>query len=149
MLTGYLRSRGHKISENSVAKIVKSITPVAVTERRILANRQLNPKPYHADYFGQKVHIDQNEKLVMYGVTHVIARDGYSGMVVATSTMPIKNNLTIYEEIFRYVSNSPFSFEIMSFGKKHNEQHQVFAYGYHNFNFLRPQTSIGQFRYRA
>lgn len=103
MLTGYLRSNGIKISETSVGKVVKSITPVAVRERRMQADRQLNPKPYNADYFGQKLHIDQNEKLVMYGVTHVIARDGYSGMVVATSTMPIKNNLIIYEEIFRFV----------------------------------------------
>ena len=48
-----------------------------------------------------KLHIDQNEKLVMYDTTHVIARDGYSGMVVAIATMPVKNNLTMYEEIFR------------------------------------------------
>ena len=48
-----------------------------------------------------KLHIDQNEKLVMYGTTHVIARDDYSGMVVAIATMQVKNNLTIYEEIFR------------------------------------------------
>ena len=37
----------------------------------------------------------------MYGATHVIARDGYSGMVVAIATLPIKNKLTIYEKIFR------------------------------------------------
>ena len=49
----------------------------------------------------QKLHVDQNEKLAVYRATHVIARDGYSEMVVAVATMPIKNNLTIYEEIFR------------------------------------------------
>lgn len=37
----------------------------------------------------------------MYGVTHVCARDGYSGMIVAFTTMPIKNNLLIYDHIFR------------------------------------------------
>ena len=101
MLTGYLRSKGTSISENTVAKVMKKIHPYHVSERHFKAGRSLNPKPYHADYFGQKLHIDQNEKLVMYGTTHVIARDGYSGMVVAIATMPIKNNLTIYEEIFR------------------------------------------------
>ena len=101
MLTSYLRSKGTSISENIVAKLMKEIYPYHASERHFKAARHLNPKPYHADYFGQKLHIDQNEKLVMYGTTHVIARDGYSGMVVAIATMPIKNNLTIYEEIFR------------------------------------------------
>ena len=36
----------------------------------------------------------------MFGVTHVMARDGYSGMIVAFSTMPVKNNLIIYDEIY-------------------------------------------------
>ena len=30
-----------------------------------------------------------------------MARDGFSGMIVAASTMPIKNNLVIYEEIYQ------------------------------------------------
>ena len=37
----------------------------------------------------------------MFGVTHAMARDGYSGMIVAFSTMPVKNNLIIYEKIYR------------------------------------------------
>lgn len=45
--------------------------------------------------------MDQNEKLAMFGVTHVVAVDGFSKKVVAHSTMPIKNNLTIYEDVFR------------------------------------------------
>ena len=36
----------------------------------------------------------------MFEVTHVMARDGYSGMIVAISTMPVKNNLIIYYEIY-------------------------------------------------
>ena len=39
----------------------------------------------------------------MFGVTHVVAIDGYSGKLVGHSTMPIKNNLTIYEEVYRCV----------------------------------------------
>ena len=52
---------------------------------------------------GHKLHMDQNEKLVMFGVTHVIAVDGYSNKIVANATMPVKNNLAIYEEVYRSV----------------------------------------------
>ena len=61
-----------------------------------------NPIRYAANYFGHKLHIDQNEKLAGFGVTHVLARDGYSGKVVSFLTLPVKNNVAIYDEIFRY-----------------------------------------------
>lgn len=48
-----------------------------------------------------KVHIDQNEKLVMFGVTHVCAVDGYSGKIVGFATMARKNNALIYEHLYR------------------------------------------------
>ena len=101
MVTSYLRSMGTSISENTVVKVMKKIYPYHASEKHFKAARNLNPKPYHVDYFGQKLYVDQNEKIVMYGATHVIARDGYSGMVVVIATMAIKNNLTIYEQIFR------------------------------------------------
>ena len=65
------------------------------------AGRSFNTKVYKADYFGHKMHVDQTEKLVMYGVTHVVARDRYSGMITGYTTMAIKNNLTMYEKMFR------------------------------------------------
>ena len=46
----------------------------------------VNPVQYAALYFGHKLHIDQNEKLKMYGVTHVVARDGFSGKIAYSST---------------------------------------------------------------
>ena len=49
-------------------------------------------------YFCRKLHLDQNEKRVMYGVTQNAGIDGYSGMVVTFHTMPKKNAITIYEE---------------------------------------------------
>ena len=61
----------------------------------------MNPIPYRADYFGHKLHIDQNEKLVMFGVTHICAVDGYSGKIVEFVTMPVKNNVEIYAHFFR------------------------------------------------
>ncbi len=54
--------------------------------------RQVNPIPYTATYFGEKLHIDQNEKLIMYGVTHVCAIDGFSGKIVGLVSMAVKNN---------------------------------------------------------
>ena len=62
MLTGYLRSKGTSISENTVAKVTKKIYPYHASERHFKAAQNLNPNLYHADYFGQKLHVDQNQK---------------------------------------------------------------------------------------
>ena len=64
--------------------------------------RQTNPIPYCADYPGHKVNIDQNEKLVMYGVPHVAAVDGYSGLIAGLVTMPVKNPILVYDMLYRY-----------------------------------------------
>ena len=61
----------------------------------------MNPVPYFADYFGHRVLIDQNAKVVMYCVTHVCTRDVFSGKIVGFVTMPVKNNLEIYNHLFR------------------------------------------------
>ena len=42
---------------------------------------------YQVRFFGEKLHMDQNEKCVMFGVTHVVAVDGYS---------PPKKTILIY-----------------------------------------------------
>ena len=49
------------------------------------------------EFFGEQLHIDQNEQ---FGVTHVCAVDGFSGMIVGFVTMPIKNNRIIYESLY-------------------------------------------------
>ena len=36
----------------------------------------------------------------MFGVTHIMAVDGYSGKIVALSTMPVKNCVVIYEYVY-------------------------------------------------
>ena len=48
-----------------------------------------------------KLHLDQNVKLVHYGVTYVLARDGYSGKIVAAAMMSRKNTMIIYEQVYR------------------------------------------------
>ena len=101
MLTGALRSKGITIGETTVGKTLREVNPVAQKKREVTAGRSLNPKVYRADYFGQKVHYDQNEKLGMFGVVHVCARDGYSGMIIGYSTMPKKNNIAICDEVYK------------------------------------------------
>ena len=102
MLTGFLRQRyGTVFGEQRVGKTLATISPRKHHRRRNETAKLLNPIPYRADYFGHKLHIDQNEKLAMYGVTHVAAIDGHSRFVVAAKTMAIKNNEIIYSHIYR------------------------------------------------
>lgn len=103
MITGYLNQKhpGKGFGEARVGRALSKVHPRYNTRRRNNIARLTNPIPYRADYFGHKLHIDQNEKLIRYGTTHVIAIDGHSRFIVAHSIMSIKNNLVIYEEVFR------------------------------------------------
>lgn len=102
MMTGYLAQKHNiRIGDKRVGKALGLVNPENHRGRRNDTTRMLNPIPYRADYFGHKLHLDQNEKLVMYGATHVVAIDGHSRFIVGFSTMPIKNNGIIYEEVYR------------------------------------------------
>ena len=102
-LCGLLAADGERIGLDRVGKALRKVNPCYQQARATIAYYRLNPTPYHADYFGQKLHVDQNEKLVMFGVTHVCAIDGFSGKIVGFITMPIKNNVEIYNHLFRSV----------------------------------------------
>ena len=58
-----------------------------------------NPRVYIARYFGHRLHVDQNEKMAMFGLVSVLARDGFSGKIVVGAVMNRKNNM--YEEVYR------------------------------------------------
>ena len=79
----------------------QQVTPLYTEQRQQQTYCQLNPVPYYAQYFGHKMHLDQNEKLVAYGVTHVAASDGCNGKILGIVTMPVKNNLCIYGDLYR------------------------------------------------
>ena len=100
-MTGLLSSCGIHVNQQRVGQSLNWVRPGYQRARQISAAQQTIPVPYHADYAGHKLHIDQNEKMVMYGVTHVAALDGYSGMIMGFVTMPIKNNLEIYNNLYR------------------------------------------------
>jgi len=107
MMTGYLRHRyGLQVGQNRVATALRSTAPAYHRRRQTNTARNINPIPYKADYFGHKLHMDQNEKIVMYGVVHVAAIDGHSRYVVGGATMPVKNNMVIYRDVYRFVSDN-------------------------------------------
>ena len=64
MITGTIRSKGIRVSEGVVGKAMKAVAPDAVKTRLPSSSHKMNPKVYAADYFGQKLHIDQNESYV-------------------------------------------------------------------------------------
>ena len=100
-LHGYLRSQGVHVSQRRVGASLSRVAPRPAQNRRAQTHRQINPIPYRSEYYGEKLHIDQNEKLGMFGVTHVLAVDGYSRKIVGIVTMPVKNAITIYHAILR------------------------------------------------
>ena len=47
----------------SILTLLMRHTPAYQARRNTSTARQMNPIPYAADYFGHKLHINQNEKL--------------------------------------------------------------------------------------
>ena len=100
---GLMRSRGFRIGERAARGALARVSPFYHAHRQSGTERLRNPSPYFAEYAGHKLHMDQNEKLTAFGLTHVLACDGYSKKIVGASSMPIKNNVTIYDEVYRLV----------------------------------------------
>ena len=104
---GFLRSQGIYIGTKKIAQLQRLLAPKEVQLRKEQAEAAFNPEPYYAHSFGHKIHIDQNEKLVAFGVVHVVATDGYSRMALQAHTMAVKNNLAIYTGIWQLYHNTP------------------------------------------
>ena len=102
LLKGYIEAtKGMRVSERKLKQVLPAIAPVGHYARQTSSLERSNPAIYSARYFGHKVHLDQNEKLIHFGVTYVMARDGFSGKIVGGAVMPCKNNLVIYDEVYR------------------------------------------------
>lgn len=104
MMTGYVRSKELKLTNNQVMKSLRRVNPVNHARRRDDTVRRRNPVPYYAPYYGNKLHCDQNEKLAMYGCTLFAFSDGCSSKVVKLFSMPKKNAVVIYSH-FRLAIN--------------------------------------------
>lgn len=100
-MQGLLASEGVQVSQSRLSSIMERIAPIQHAARQQDAHRLLNPIPYRARCYGAKLHLDQNEKCVMFGVTHVVAVDGYSRKIVGFITIPKKNAIAIYDLLFR------------------------------------------------
>ena len=57
--------------------------------------------PVQSQLLRRKASLDQNEKPVMHGVTHVLAVDGYSRKIVGFVTMPRKNPITLFQPVLQ------------------------------------------------
>ena len=100
-MTGLLAANNIRVSQLRVGQTLQQVDPTNHVRRYRTTYRLTNPVPYQSTYCGEKLHIDQNEKLIMFGVTHVCAVDGHSGKIVSFVTMPIKNNAIIYDQVYR------------------------------------------------
>ena len=83
--------------------MLKETNPTSFEARKNDTLDKTNPIPYFAPTFGYKGHIDQNEKLVRYGVVHAVFRDGFSGSIESWITLPSKNPIQLYSKFYRYV----------------------------------------------
>lgn len=77
-MQGLPLSEGLRAGQGRVSVLLECAAPIHYAARRRDTIRLLNPPPYHAHYFGEKLHLNQNKKCVMFGVTHNVAVDGCS-----------------------------------------------------------------------
>ena len=57
---------GIRVGEHAVRRPLGGVAPRAQQARATIARRLINPVPYSVDYFGEKLHVDQNEKLIRW-----------------------------------------------------------------------------------
>ena len=65
-------SSGIQAGEKCVGASLQRVDPANHALRQTRAERQMNPIPYHAEYFHEKLHIDQND--YVWGYPHVCHR---------------------------------------------------------------------------
>ena len=100
-MKGLLASKGVVAGEKQIGRSLAMVQPQYHYRRLTKTESEMNSHMYFAEYFGHKLHIDQNEKMVMFGVTHICAIDGFSSKIVAMISMPVKNCCEIYSHLMR------------------------------------------------
>ena len=93
MLTGALRAQGVHASEMRVRRAIMEAYPVNHAIRVTNGHRRFNPVPYNSQYFGHKLHLNLNEKLV--DCVLIGAIDGYSGMLMACFAVHRKSTVDV------------------------------------------------------
>ena len=105
MVKGYMASCGMTAGDKCIGRALSVVSPMYQVQRNSNTARQTNPFPYHADYFGHKLHMDHNEKLtIMYGLTEVSAYElaEVERLWLLQQLIPVKSNVLICEQIYRY-----------------------------------------------
>ena len=100
-LSELLHSEGVHVRQQRLGRSVSRTYPLALPQRSHNVRRAMNPIPYRAKFYGENIHLDQNEKLVLYGIVHFVAVDSYCRKIVGFLTMSRKNPITIYNTVFR------------------------------------------------
>lgn len=88
-----------QVSEHRIAESLSPVAPIQHQQHQQSTLQLMNPIPYRVTAH-EKLHLDQNEKVIMSGMTHVVAIDGYSRKIVGFIMLPAKNVIAIYDCLF-------------------------------------------------
>jgi len=66
------------VSEHRIAESLSPAAPIQHQQCQQSTLQLMNPIPYRVTAHREKLHLDQNEKVIVYEMTHVVAIDGYS-----------------------------------------------------------------------
>jgi hypothetical protein len=95
----------HTIRQEDVQRVVKwnILSPAPVTRAVPLKTTENtdNAVIHNAQYFGSKLHLPKSDEFLPFGVKYVAVFDDYSRKIVAGVTMPTKNNIAIYDKVYR------------------------------------------------
>ena len=87
----------------NVGELLSEINAESQPKRQNVVDRSLNPKVYNAKIFVDKIHYNQKEKLGIFRVVHVCARNGVSSKIVGHAKISRKNNLVISKQVYRLI----------------------------------------------
>ena len=69
-MTGLLAADGIRVCHLK-QEILQRVDPANHHKQYTTTYRLTDPIPYQSSYCGEKLHVDQNEKLVLFGVTRL------------------------------------------------------------------------------
>ena len=102
--------QGHQILESKVARSLEHSQCIKANVKSTL-DYTFQLSSTAALYFGQKLHIYQNEKLKMHGVMYVVTRKGFSGKNVSLVTIYVNyQNMNLFRMLAKKDSTTHISY---------------------------------------
>ena len=101
---GLMMAKRINVGGTNIGNLLSEINPEAQLKKQNAVGRSLNPKVYNAKIFVDKIHYVQNEKLGIFRVVRVCARNEFSAKIVGHAKISRKSNLVIYEEVYRLIT---------------------------------------------